>query len=91
MPHAPYFKLMPKQKAVKKVTKPKAKKLIPLMEPELAGDIEAPVAEPIIEAPVPLVEKLPKGVLKKEVVDVNGRAFNKLWHEDGTTSLELIG
>jgi len=82
---------MPKQKAVKKVTKPKAKKLIPLMEPELAGDVEAPVVEPVIEAPAPVAEKLPRGVWKKEVVGVNDRAFNKLWHEDGTTSLELIG
>ena len=80
-----------KSKLVKKAVKPKAKKLIPIMEPKLAEDVEALVAEPIIEAPALAVEKLPKGVLKKEVVDVNGRAFNKLWHEDGTTSLELIG
>ena len=52
MPQAPYSKLMPKQKAVKKVTKPKAKKLIPLMEPELAGDVEAPVVEetPVVDS-----------------------------------------
>lgn len=86
---------MPK-KIEKKLKRKVASKVVKLKveEPKKevkAGSVIEPALPPPVAEPVAIKEFLPEGVFKKEVVDLNGRKYNKYYRKDGTTNLELLG
>ena len=59
----------------------------------IAGSLPvASVIEPAVEpVKLPEVVTLPKGVLKIEEVEINGKRYKKFWRSNGTTDVTLIG
>lgn len=81
-------------KAKKRVAKPKKVEKLKVEEPKVEPVVELQELEqvasdaPVVLPPEPPKEVLPKGVLKKEVVLINGKECEKFWHSDGTTSIK---
>lgn len=93
--------LKSKKEVEKKVKVKKPEKISKELEEKLEFSSDAPVrgfdlsTQPVPELVVEpaakvVVDFLPEGVFKKEVVEINGRKYNKFWHTNGTTSLELL-